>query len=86
MLKCQLLFSAVFGFRNPSKEVFSELDKIKAHDLIIPRSFQNTEEAPEGRPRAPTRGGGTARGGRADLLYGPPVTLPTPPLRLFKPP
>ena len=42
MPKNQLLFSAVFGFRNPSKEIFSELDEINAQDLIFPRSFQKT--------------------------------------------
>ena len=44
MPKCQLLFSAVFGFRNPSKEIFSELDEINAQGPILPRSFQKTEE------------------------------------------
>jgi hypothetical protein len=43
MPKCQLLFSAVFGFRNPSKEIFSELDEIKAQGPIFPRSFQKSE-------------------------------------------
>ena len=41
MPKSQLLFSAVFGFRNPSKEIFSELDEINAQGPIFPRSFQN---------------------------------------------
>ena len=44
MPKCQLLFSAVFGFRNPSKEIFSELDEIKAQGPIFPRSFQKSED------------------------------------------
>ena len=44
MPKCQLLFSAVFGFRNPSKEIFSELDEINAQGPIFARSFQKTEE------------------------------------------
>ncbi|KAK1643631.1 hypothetical protein QYE76_061436 [Lolium multiflorum] len=44
MPKCQLLFSAVFGFRNPSKEIFSELDEIKPRGPILPRSFPKTEE------------------------------------------
>ena len=44
MPKSQLLFSAVFGFRNPSKEIFSELDKITAQGPIFARSFQKTEE------------------------------------------
>ena len=43
MPKSQLLFSAVFGFRNPTKEIFSELDEINAQGLIFPRSFQKTE-------------------------------------------
>ena len=43
MPKCQFLFSAVFGFRNPSKEIFSELDEINAQGLIFPRSFQKSE-------------------------------------------
>jgi hypothetical protein len=44
MPKSQLLFSAVFGFRNPSKEIFSELDEINAQGPIFARSFQKTEE------------------------------------------
>ena len=43
MPKSHLLFSAVFGFRNPSKEIFSELDEINAQGPILPRSFQKTE-------------------------------------------
>ena len=61
MPKCQFLFSVVFGFRNPSKEIFSELDEINAQYLIFPRSFQNTREAPEGSPGGPTRVGGAAK-------------------------
>ncbi|KAK1611607.1 hypothetical protein QYE76_035280 [Lolium multiflorum] len=30
--------------RNPSKEIFSELDEINAQGPILPRSFQKTEE------------------------------------------
>ena len=44
MPKSQLLFSAVFGFRNPSKEIFSELDEINAQGPIFPRSFQKSED------------------------------------------
>ena len=85
MPKCQLLFSAVFGFRNPSKEIFSELDEINAQHPIFPRSFQNTREAPEGGHRGHHTIG--RRGpGRAAPPYcvGAPSTLLTPPLRLFK--
>ena len=30
MPQCQFLFSAIFGFRNPTQEIFSELDGTKA--------------------------------------------------------
>ena len=43
MPKSQLLFSAVFGFRNPTKEIFSELDEINAQGPIFARSFQKPE-------------------------------------------
>ena len=60
MPKSQLLFSAVFGFRNPSKEIFSELDEINAQDLIFPRSFQNTGKETKWGDEAPTQQGGVA--------------------------
>ncbi|KAK1668006.1 hypothetical protein QYE76_056165 [Lolium multiflorum] len=80
----KFLFSAVFGFRNPSKEIFSELDEINAHDLIFQGSFQSTEEGPEESQVGPTHGGGAAKGGA--LVCGSTVALPTPTLRLYKPP
>ena len=43
MPKCQFLFSAVFGFRNPTQEIFSELDETKAQGLIFHGAFQRTE-------------------------------------------
>ena len=61
MPKGELLFSAVFGFRNPSKEIFSESDEINAQHPIFPRSFQNTREPPEEGHRGPTRVGGAAK-------------------------
>ena len=85
MPKCQFLFSAVFGFRNPSKEIFSALDEINAQHLIIARSFQNTGEGPEESHRPTTQVAGPAQGGRAPLWFGQPVAPPTPILRLFKP-
>ena len=78
MSKCQFLFSAVFGFKNPSKEIFSELDEINAQHFRIPRSFQNTQEPPEESHRGPTHGAGAARLGPA-----PPYCVAAPyPLRL----
>jgi hypothetical protein len=35
MPQCQFLFSAVFGFRKATQEIFSELDETKAEDLIF---------------------------------------------------
>ena len=35
MPQCQFLFSAVFGFRNPTQEIFSELDNSKTEVPIF---------------------------------------------------
>ena len=71
MPKSQLLFSAVFGFRNPTKEIFSELDEINAQYLIFPGSFQSTEEGPEGSQGAhPTRRRGQG-GARPPTVWAP---------------
>src|SRR3954465_451352 len=48
------LFSAVFGFRKASKEIFSELDGTKAKVNILPEGTQS----PKGSRRGP-RGGHT---------------------------
>ena len=53
MPKCQFLFSAVFGFRNPTQEIFSELDETKAHGPIFHGVFQNIEEESEWASRGP---------------------------------
>ena len=58
--KSQLLFSAIFGIRNPNKEIFSELDEINAQDLIFPRSFQNTGGDTKWGDEAATQQGGAA--------------------------
>ena len=63
MPKGQLLFSAVFGFRNPSKEIFSESDEINTEDLIIPGSFQSTGERREGSQGAPPHRAARPKGG-----------------------
>jgi hypothetical protein len=60
MPKCQFLFSAVFGFRNPSNEIFSESDEINAQVPILPGSIQNTREPPEKGGRATTPHPGAA--------------------------
>ena len=65
MPKCQFLFSAVFGFRNPSNEIFSELDETKTQGPIFPRSFQKTEEHTKWGHEVATPHGGAAKGGPA---------------------
>ena len=76
MPKCQFLFSAVFGFRNPSNEIFSESDEINAQVPIFIGSIQNTREGPEGSPGGPTPHPGAARGGAAPpYSVGPPEAL-----------
>ena len=72
MPKSQLLFSAVFGFRNPSKEIFSELDEINAQGPIFARSFQKTEEITKWGHEA-ARG----QGGAAQALAARPYPLGT---------
>ena len=84
MPKGQLLFSAVFGFRNPSKEIFSELDEINGQNLIFPGSFQNTGERPEGSQGAPHTRAARPRGGARPLLCGPTRAPPRLPFRLLK--
>ena len=81
MPKSQLLFSAVFCFRNPSKEVFSELDEINAQDLIFPRSFQKSGEETKWGDEAATHQGGAAQALAAPAYgVGPswrPLTYPS---------
>ena len=58
MPKRQFLFSAVFGFRNPTQEIFSELDETKAHGLIFHGAFQKSEEETKRGHEAATPHGG----------------------------
>ena len=78
MPKCQLLFSAVFGFRNPSNEIFSELDEINAQGPIFARSFQKSEGETKWGHKAPPQQGGAA------LVCGALVWPPDLPFRLLK--
>ena len=54
MPKRQFLFSAVFGFRNPTQEIFSEIDGTKTRSLIIVVTTQKTERESKTRSRAAT--------------------------------
>ena len=79
------LFSAVFCFRNPSKEIFSESDEINC--TVNKRSGRS--RSPEGTWRGPwgshaTRGR-DPDGNRAELWRRGPTWPPTPPLRLYIP-
>ena len=54
MPKCQFLFSAVFGFINPTQEIFSETDRTKIRSLIFVVTTQKTERESKTRSRAAT--------------------------------
>ena len=87
MPKCQLLFSAVFGFRNPSNEIFSELDEINAQGPILPRSFQKTEEETKwGHEVARLQGGAAQALAAPACSVGPSCRLLTCPSAYLKPP
>ena len=60
MPKCQFLFSAVFGFRNPIQEIFSETDWTKTRSLIFTVPTQKTERESKKRSRADTPTPGAA--------------------------
>ena len=47
------LFSAVFGFRKASKEIFSELDRTKAQVNILPKATRSSDESQRGAPGRP---------------------------------
>ena len=59
MQKCQFLFSAVFGFRNPTQEIFSETDGTKIRSLIFVVATQRTEAETKRSIRATTPPGAT---------------------------
>ena len=61
MPKSQFLFCAVFGFRNPTQEIFSELDEINAQGPIFTRSCQKTEGERKWGHEAATQQGGAAQ-------------------------
>ena len=60
MSKCQFLFSAVFGFRNPTQEIFSETDVTKTRSLIFVVAAQRTEADTKRSIRATTPPPGVA--------------------------
>src|SRR5215216_3548610 len=79
------LFSAVFGFRKATKEIFSELDGTKAKVNISPRRTQRPKGARRGVtgwPQSPMRGPTL---GRAWAGCGPTGRPPASPLLLYNP-
>ena len=44
MPQCQFLFSAVFGFRKVTQQIFSELDVTKANVPIFTKPKRRTED------------------------------------------
>ncbi|KAK1649737.1 hypothetical protein QYE76_067542 [Lolium multiflorum] len=77
--------------RNPTKEIFSELDEINAKSLIFTRSFQKTEGDTKWGDEAPTPQGHAAWVGPAPpMVWGPyaasnPTLPPTYSLRRLNP-
>ena len=55
MPQCQFLFSAVFGFRKVTQEIFSELDETKAKVPI----FTVPKQKSEGETKTGSQGGHT---------------------------
>ncbi|KAK1662450.1 hypothetical protein QYE76_050609 [Lolium multiflorum] len=73
------IFSAASPLRNPTKEIFSELDKINAQGLIFPRSFQKTKgDTKWGHEVATPQGGAAKEGPRSPMVWAPrcPPALP----------
>ena len=84
MPKSQSLFSAVFGFRNPSKEIFSESDDQRPASYFstkLPEHPGRTGGGPQGTQMIGRRGPGP---GRAALWCHRLVAPPRLPFRLFK--
>ena len=84
MPQCQFLFSAVFGFRNLTKEIFSELDDSKAEVPIfhVPMQWTWREVKMGCREPTPCQGAGPGlaapRGGAAilwPLFVSPSVSV-----------
>ena len=61
MPQCQFLFSAVFGFRKVTQEIFSELDETKAKVPIFTVPKQKSEEESKTDTRVGTPALGAAR-------------------------
>ena len=73
MPQCQFLFSAVFGFRKVTQEIFSELDEFKSRSSYFHRDEDGAEGESKRGHRVATRGLGAASPGPAPRVrVGPP--------------
>ena len=79
------VFSAVFRFRNPTREISSESDEIFSSVNKISGSFRSPKTTWGEPPGAHTLGGRGPRGGRAQVGCGGPGWPPVPILRLYMP-
>src|SRR6266480_1999674 len=77
------LFSAVFGFRKGTHEIFSELDETKAETPNFPGTFQSTKEALQPDEEVVSPPLARPGSGRAKGRCGPPRGPPTPSFRLY---
>ena len=66
------LFSAVFGFRKVSKEIFSDLDETKDKVNYFPWGTRSPKESPRGRPEGPAHPRHGWAPPRAWLAFGRP--------------
>src|SRR3954471_18751524 len=75
------LFSAVFGFRKVSKEIFSELDGTKYKVNNFPWGTRSTEGSQRGRPEGPPPQARPQVGPRLARVWAPwppPCLAPSP--------
>ena len=54
MPQCQFLFSVIFGFRNPTQKIFSELDGTKTKSINFIVTSQKSERESKTGSRATT--------------------------------
>ena len=75
MPQCHFLFSAIFGFRNPTQEIFSKLDVTKADVPIFTVPKRRTEDELKTGARAATPCPGAGQGQAAPGAGVPTLVL-----------
>ena len=84
MPKRQFLFCAVFGFRNPTHEIFSELDETKPRVLFFHGASRRPKRIRSGATGRQHHKAARPREARTAIWCGAPVPPPTLPFRLLK--